>query len=50
MQRTTEFNMIVNEISAKVEARYFTQRVAGGEHGDAAASHRFSVDTEDVSS
>jgi len=52
MQRTTEFNMIVNEISAKVETRYFTQQAIGGEdeHGGASGSHRFSVTTEDVSS
>jgi hypothetical protein len=32
MQRTSEFNMIVNEISAKVEARYFTQQAAETTH------------------
>ena len=57
MQRTTEFNMIVNEISAKVEARYFNQRAGRGEReasgGDArdsgaTASQSLSVNTEDA--
>ena len=33
MQRTTEFNMIVNEISAKVEARYFDRWGGHGKQG-----------------
>jgi len=59
MQRETEFNMIVNEISAKVEARYFNERKPAGasktawngaEDRDATPDHRESVDSEDASS
>ncbi len=59
MQRETEFNMIVNEISSKVEARYFNERKParapktagnGTEDRDATPDHRESVDSEDASS
>jgi NitT/TauT family transport system ATP-binding protein len=59
MQRETEFNMIVNEISAKVEARYFNERKpagapktdgSGAEDREATPEHRESVDSEDASS
>jgi NitT/TauT family transport system ATP-binding protein len=45
MQRTPEFNQIVSEISTKVEARYFVQKVrsgaqdAAGEGTDEALEH-----------
>ena len=59
MQRTTDFNMIVNEISTKVEARYFIQQAGQGkqepnggddEHTGVTARHRSYSDTEDTNS
>jgi hypothetical protein len=59
MQRETEFNMVVNEISSKVEARYFKERrpagapkTAGNDADERSATpdHRESAHSEDASS